>query len=201
MRPPPPLPGVGLGLWGWNFLCLRPSNTNQAHHHNKFNSIPFSFSLPSSSSCSRTRMGNSDKEVIALFNEQVNMTADELGKWLEDPQSRARCRHRRIVEILRKNPTKNPDEYDEVHPPLNNNNNNNNNPCLFLVLLFLLLLFSWSRRLDCFQGTEFFCCRKTLRIYGKWLGEFLSFAWCISGKTRHLPHFERLGLGCVVKLQ
>lgn len=30
-------------------------------------------------------MGKSDAEVMALFNGQVNMTADELEKWLEDP--------------------------------------------------------------------------------------------------------------------
>lgn len=66
-------------------------------------------------------MGKSDAEVIALFNEQVNMTADELEGWLEDPQSRDAGTGvgiesgRRIVEILRnKNPTKNPDGYDEV---------------------------------------------------------------------------------------
>jgi hypothetical protein len=68
-------------------------------------------------------MGKSDAEVVALFNEQVNMTADELEKWLEDPQSSDAGTGvgiesgRRIVEILRKNPTKNPDAYDEVRVP------------------------------------------------------------------------------------
>lgn len=33
-------------------------------------------------------MGKSDAEAIALTNERVNMTAFELEKWLEDPQSR-----------------------------------------------------------------------------------------------------------------
>ncbi len=67
-------------------------------------------------------MGKSDAEGIALFNEQVNMTADELETWLEDPQSRDAGTGvgiesgRRIVEILRKNPSKNPDAYDEVRP-------------------------------------------------------------------------------------
>jgi hypothetical protein len=65
-------------------------------------------------------MTKTDVEVIALFNEQVNMSADELETWLDDPQS---CEAgtgvgiesgRRIVEILRKNPEKNPDGYDEV---------------------------------------------------------------------------------------
>jgi hypothetical protein len=65
-------------------------------------------------------MGKSDTEVIALFNEQVNMTADELEAWLDDPQSREAGTGvgiesgRRIVEILRKNPSKKPDGYDEV---------------------------------------------------------------------------------------
>ena len=65
-------------------------------------------------------MGKSDVEVIAIFNEQVNMTADELETWLDDPQSGKAGTGvgsesgRRIVEILRKNPSKNPDAYDEV---------------------------------------------------------------------------------------
>jgi hypothetical protein len=65
-------------------------------------------------------MGKSDAEVIALFNQQVNMTADELETWLNDPQSRKAGTGvgiesgRRIVQILRKNPTKNPDAYDQV---------------------------------------------------------------------------------------
>ena len=65
-------------------------------------------------------MTKTDAEVIALFNEQVNMTADELETWLDDPQSREAGTGvgiesgQRIVEILRKNPDKNPDGYDEV---------------------------------------------------------------------------------------
>jgi Protein of unknown function (DUF3140) len=65
-------------------------------------------------------MGKTDAEVIALFNEQVNMTADELETWLDDPQSREAGTGvgiesgRRIVEILRKNPDKKPDGYGEV---------------------------------------------------------------------------------------
>ncbi|KAI0299854.1 hypothetical protein BC826DRAFT_906067 [Russula brevipes] len=64
-------------------------------------------------------MGKSDAELIALFNEQVNMSADELETWLDDPQSRKAGTGvgiesgRRIVEILRKNPSKSPDGYDE----------------------------------------------------------------------------------------
>jgi Protein of unknown function (DUF3140) len=65
-------------------------------------------------------MGKSDAEVIALFNEQVNMTADELEAWLNDPQSRKAGTGvgiesgRHLVEILRKNPGKDSDGYDEV---------------------------------------------------------------------------------------
>ena len=65
-------------------------------------------------------MGKSDAEVVAIFNEQVNMTADELEAWLDDPQSREAGTGvgiesgRRIVEILRKNPERKPDRYDEV---------------------------------------------------------------------------------------
>ena len=65
-------------------------------------------------------MGKTDAEVIALFNEQVNMTAGELETWLDDPQSREAGTGvgiesgRRIVEILRKNPDKKPDGYEEV---------------------------------------------------------------------------------------
>ena len=74
----------------------------------------FIFRFPPSFSCSCTvalvvyMMGKSDAEVIALFNEQVNMTADELEKWLEDPQSRDAGTGvgiesgRRIAEILRR---------------------------------------------------------------------------------------------------
>jgi Protein of unknown function (DUF3140) len=117
-------------------------------------------------------MGKSDAEVIALFNEQVNMTAHELEKWLQDPQSRDAGTGvgiesgRRIVEILRKNPTKNPDAYDEVRAPANNNNNS---PCSFSFSLF-----SPGRDgLASKYCTEFlFLDRKTLRIYGRWLGEF-----------------------------
>jgi Protein of unknown function (DUF3140) len=65
-------------------------------------------------------MGQSNAEVITLLNKQVNMTADELEAWLDDPQSRKagtgvgiEC-GRDIVETLCKNPGKNPDGYDEV---------------------------------------------------------------------------------------
>ena len=60
------------------------------------------------------------EEVIQEFNADVNMTADELAAWLEDPQSEEagtgvglESGHR-ILEILRKNPEKEPEKYDEV---------------------------------------------------------------------------------------
>ena len=65
-------------------------------------------------------MVKSKEEVIAQFNEEVNMTADELEAWLEDPKSSkagtgvgVESGHK-IVEILRKNPTRDPEKYDEA---------------------------------------------------------------------------------------
>ncbi|KAI0327653.1 hypothetical protein GY45DRAFT_1094991 [Cubamyces sp. BRFM 1775] len=59
------------------------------------------------------------EEVIREFNEEVNMSADELEKWLEDPKSTKagtgvgiESGHK-IIEILRKNPEKDPEKYDE----------------------------------------------------------------------------------------
>ena len=101
-------------------------------------------------------MGKSDAEVVALFNEQVNMTADELEAWLDDPQSREAGTGvgiesgRRIVEILRKNPEKKPDRYDEVRPP----------PAFFPPL---------SERAASTENPN----RKTWHISARWLGEFL----------------------------
>ncbi|KAM5539902.1 hypothetical protein V8D89_006405 [Ganoderma adspersum] len=61
----------------------------------------------------------SKEEVIAQFNEEVNMTAEELEAWLEDPKSEEagtgvgiESGHK-IVEILKKNPAKDPEKYDE----------------------------------------------------------------------------------------
>ncbi|EGO19136.1 hypothetical protein SERLADRAFT_403443 [Serpula lacrymans var. lacrymans S7.9] len=60
-----------------------------------------------------------EKETIAKFNEQVNMSLDELEPWLESDQSHQagtgvglESGHK-IVEILKKNPDKDPDEYEE----------------------------------------------------------------------------------------
>lgn len=65
-------------------------------------------------------------EVIKEFNELVNMTASELEKWLKssdsnsagwpkdsgDGESVGHDSGRKIVEILKDNPQKNPDKYD-----------------------------------------------------------------------------------------
>lgn len=59
-------------------------------------------------------MVKSDAEVVQTFNATVNMTAGEIEGWLEDPASRTAGTGvglesgRRIVEILRKNPEKDP---------------------------------------------------------------------------------------------
>ncbi|KAI0640215.1 hypothetical protein C8Q77DRAFT_1043734 [Trametes polyzona] len=64
-------------------------------------------------------MVKSREEVIEEFHAEVNMTADELEKWLEDPKSAKagtgvgiESGHK-IVEILRKNPDRDPEKYDE----------------------------------------------------------------------------------------
>ena len=65
-------------------------------------------------------MVKSREDVVAAFNDYVNMNADELQKWLDDPQSAKagtgvglESGHK-IVEILKKNPDKDPEKYDEV---------------------------------------------------------------------------------------
>ncbi|TFY80227.1 hypothetical protein EWM64_g3780 [Hericium alpestre] len=61
----------------------------------------------------------STTEIIRTFHEQVNLTADELEKWLDNPNSRkagtgvGHDSGRRIVQILRKNPKKDEAKYDE----------------------------------------------------------------------------------------
>lgn len=65
-------------------------------------------------------MGKTDAEVIEVFNEQVNMSIEELQAWLDSPESEkagtgvGHDSGRRIVEILKKNPDKDPKKYDEV---------------------------------------------------------------------------------------
>ena len=67
-------------------------------------------------------MTKSDAEVIQLFHEQVNMSADELEAWLADPQSRkagtgvGHDSGEHIVKILRGNPDKDPEKYSAVRP-------------------------------------------------------------------------------------
>ncbi|KAK0535241.1 hypothetical protein OC835_002435 [Tilletia horrida] len=70
-------------------------------------------------------MGKSDEQVIEEFNEYVNMTADELEDWLKSDDSEGagwggeggetvgHNSGRQIVDILRRNPDKNPENYTE----------------------------------------------------------------------------------------
>ncbi|KAF9820764.1 hypothetical protein IEO21_01207 [Rhodonia placenta] len=64
-------------------------------------------------------MVKSREDVITGFHEQVNMSIDELQKWLDDPKSRKagtgvgiESGHK-IIKILKKNPDKDPEKYDE----------------------------------------------------------------------------------------
>jgi hypothetical protein len=65
-------------------------------------------------------MVKSKEDTIAQFNEHVNMTAEELEAWLEDPTSQKAGTGvglesaAKIIEILKKNPTKDPEKYDDV---------------------------------------------------------------------------------------
>ncbi|KAK5199218.1 hypothetical protein LTR99_001259 [Exophiala xenobiotica] len=72
-------------------------------------------------------MVKSDKDVIEDFNNTVNMTAEELEEWLKgddsqksgwskDDGSGESIGHesgRKIIEILKKNPKRDPSKYDE----------------------------------------------------------------------------------------
>ncbi|RVX66348.1 hypothetical protein B0A52_09956 [Exophiala mesophila] len=72
-------------------------------------------------------MVKSDQDVIEDFNKTVNMTADELEKWLKgeasqnsgwskDDGSGESVGHesgRKIIAILKKNPKKDPSKYDQ----------------------------------------------------------------------------------------
>ncbi|KAM0790879.1 hypothetical protein ACM66B_004719 [Microbotryomycetes sp. NB124-2] len=71
-------------------------------------------------------MVKSEDQVIEEFNNYVNMTADELEEWLQTEESTGagwtsdggdesvgHQSGRKIVEILRKNPDKDPEGYDE----------------------------------------------------------------------------------------
>jgi len=65
-------------------------------------------------------MVKSKEETTTEFNDKVNMTKEELEKWLEDPKSKQTGTGvglesaKKIIEILKKNPTKDPEEYKEV---------------------------------------------------------------------------------------
>ena len=65
-------------------------------------------------------MSPSDADVLATFRARVNMSADELAAWLDDPESAhagtgaGLDSGRRILAILRKNPKGDPKGYDEV---------------------------------------------------------------------------------------
>ncbi|KAI0931178.1 hypothetical protein AcW1_001350 [Taiwanofungus camphoratus] len=64
-------------------------------------------------------MVKSKEDVIAQFNEQVNMTAEELQKWLDNPESKKAGTGvgvdsgHKIIEILKRNPGKDPEKYEE----------------------------------------------------------------------------------------
>lgn len=64
-------------------------------------------------------MVKAKEDVIVQFNEKVNMSAEELQAWLDDPKSEKagtgvglESGHKSI-EILKKNPDKDPEKYDE----------------------------------------------------------------------------------------
>ena len=65
-------------------------------------------------------MVKSKEDTIAEFNEQVNMSVEELETWLKDPTSRKAGTGvglesaKKIIEILKKNPDKDPSKYEEV---------------------------------------------------------------------------------------
>ena len=65
-------------------------------------------------------MALSNKEIIEKFNEQVNMSAEEIEEWLKNPESRKAGTGvglesgRMIIEILTRNPERDPGSYNEV---------------------------------------------------------------------------------------
>ncbi|KAI0814845.1 hypothetical protein BC629DRAFT_816844 [Irpex lacteus] len=64
-------------------------------------------------------MVKSKEDTIAEFNEQVNMSVEELEEWLENPQSKKAGTGvglesaAKIIEILKKNPDKDPEKYED----------------------------------------------------------------------------------------
>lgn len=79
-------------------------------------------------SCPETlpTMVKSKEEVVSEFNILTNMSVDELQGWVENPQSKKagtgvglESAHK-IIGILKKNPSKDPELYDEVSAPVSN---------------------------------------------------------------------------------
>lgn len=65
-------------------------------------------------------MTKPNEDVVSEFNINTNMSVDELEKWLDTPQSKeagtgvgVESGHK-IVDILKKNPDKDSEKYDEV---------------------------------------------------------------------------------------
>lgn len=62
----------------------------------------------------------SKEEVISEFNILTNMSVDELQSWLDDPKSKKAGTGvglesaEKIIGILKKNPSKDPENYDDV---------------------------------------------------------------------------------------
>ena len=60
------------------------------------------------------------EEVISQFNILTNMSVDELEAWLKNPESKKAGTGvglesaEKIIGILKKNPSKDPEQYDEV---------------------------------------------------------------------------------------
>ncbi|KZT27504.1 hypothetical protein NEOLEDRAFT_1161467 [Neolentinus lepideus HHB14362 ss-1] len=58
-------------------------------------------------------------EVIEKFNDRVNMSAEELEEWLDGDKSKEAGTGvglesaKKIAEILKRNPNKNPEQYDD----------------------------------------------------------------------------------------
>lgn len=65
-----------------------------------------------------------EAEVIKEFNETVNMEKEELEDWLNNPMSKQAGTGvglesgKKIVEILKRNPSKDPEGYEQVSRPV-----------------------------------------------------------------------------------
>ena len=102
--------------------------STQPHHLSAHFQVPIHPSQhPSPFSTTPFKMVKDDSTVIAEFNELVNMTASELESWLKEESSQSSgwskddgsgetIGHesgRKIIEILKKNPKKDPEGYEE----------------------------------------------------------------------------------------